>query len=168
MLQVSCGAETVQVAQLERTLASSNPRALVVAIRKDMRAVRCCFNKILQFLAGVLASTGWLYNGHYGPINGVKAVERTENTDSVQCVRESPSGSSPSSSIKWLQRQLVPYPLLWLSDGTTCKIKTKNRRLKNDFTCRLAEKAPRAGTPGYRAPEVLMKYPHQTTGMPLD
>ena len=31
---------------------------------------------------------------------------------------------------------------------------------------RLAEKAPRAGTPGYRAPEVLMKYPHQTTGMP--
>lgn len=24
--------------------------------------------------------------------------------------------------------------------------------------------APRAGTPGYRSPEVLLKYPHQTTG----
>lgn len=25
--------------------------------------------------------------------------------------------------------------------------------------------APRAGTPGYRSPEVLLKYPHQTTAV---
>ena len=30
--------------------------------------------------------------------------------------------------------------------------------------CRTGQTAPRAGTPGFRAPEVLMKYPDQTTG----
>ena len=30
--------------------------------------------------------------------------------------------------------------------------------------CRSSQHAPRAGTPGFRAPEVLMKYPDQTTG----
>jgi hypothetical protein len=28
--------------------------------------------------------------------------------------------------------------------------------------------APRAGTPGYRSPEVLLKYPLQTTGILLE
>ena len=30
--------------------------------------------------------------------------------------------------------------------------------------CRSHQTAPRAGTPGFRAPEVLLKYPNQTTG----
>ena len=30
--------------------------------------------------------------------------------------------------------------------------------------CRCQQIAPRAGTPGFRAPEVLLKYPNQTTG----
>lgn len=27
------------------------------------------------------------------------------------------------------------------------------------------QKTPREGTPGFRPPEVLLKYPHQTTGI---
>ena len=30
--------------------------------------------------------------------------------------------------------------------------------------CSLGQKSPRAGTPGFRPPEVLLKYPNQTTG----
>ena len=33
-----------------------------------------------------------------------------------------------------------------------------------EFFCRVPQNASRAGTPGFRAPEVLMKYPDQTTG----
>ncbi len=32
------------------------------------------------------------------------------------------------------------------------------------FLCRVNQVAPRAGTPGFRSPEVLMKCPDQTTG----
>lgn len=33
------------------------------------------------------------------------------------------------------------------------------------FPHRANQQAPRAGTPGFRAPEVLMKFPDQSTGM---
>lgn len=33
------------------------------------------------------------------------------------------------------------------------------------INCRSHQNAPRAGTPGFRAPEVLLKCPHQTTAV---
>ena len=33
--------------------------------------------------------------------------------------------------------------------------------------CRTQQNAPRAGTPGFRAPEVLLKCPHQTTAVDI-
>ena len=35
------------------------------------------------------------------------------------------------------------------------------------FIHRSNQTAPRAGTPGFRAPEVLLKYPHQTTAVDI-
>lgn len=40
----------------------------------------------------------------------------------------------------------------------------KKPRICNSCITRKSMHAPRAGTPGYRSPEVLLKYPHQTTG----
>lgn len=41
-------------------------------------------------------------------------------------------------------------------------------RICNTCITRKPMHAPRAGTPGYRSPEVLLKYPHQTTGKLLN
>ena len=38
------------------------------------------------------------------------------------------------------------------------------RFIKNSFFTRPIQEASRAGTPGFRPPEVLMKCPQQTTG----
>lgn len=57
------------------------------------------------------------------------------------------------------------------------KTKQMQQNLQQDCQCynkasvctvcilRKAQDAPRAGTPGFRPPEVLLKYPDQTTGM---
>ena len=39
--------------------------------------------------------------------------------------------------------------------------------LRLSLSSRSQQTAPRAGTPGFRAPEVLLKYPHQTTAVDI-
>lgn len=43
----------------------------------------------------------------------------------------------------------------------------KKPRICNSCITRKSMHAPRAGTPGYRSPEVLLKYPHQTTAVDI-
>ena len=57
-------------------------------------------------------------------------------------------------------------PSMLSSQATTGLCKTKHKTYEICTLCmkRACQSAPRAGTSGFRAPEVLLKYPQQTTG----
>ncbi|XP_071802214.1 cell division cycle 7-related protein kinase-like [Asterias amurensis] len=58
-----------------------------------------------------------------------------------------------------------------LSSGSSSSVKTCNcfgiLQVCNVCTSRSGQVAPRAGTPGFRSPEVLLKYPNQTTAVDI-
>ncbi|XP_054262926.1 cell division cycle 7-related protein kinase [Macrosteles quadrilineatus] len=71
-----------------------------------------------------------------------------------------------NSQVQTGQKSLFPRPTAPVPRNDVCDC-YRRARICNTCITRKALNAPRAGTPGFRPPEVLLKYPYQTTAVDI-